>query len=263
MNALIPSGNKQRYKKRDVRDGMIGRILNDKRSCSIENNELNELIRKAKAGDGKARERIVYSFSQVAFKQAMNYPRHCDTEEYFQLALIEFSKAIDSFDETRGYKFFPYAVTCIKNKHYAERLNGKTAIKIPSWAKSVPHQMTLSPNPSSSFTGLDGFSSNRTIEEVISLESEVDNDRDGPINSEQVNLIVSAAMKKVLRKNSKNPRLGLWKEIASRRLLADEPATLEELGQENNLTRESIRLHEKKILKELINVLPKDAAQAI
>lgn len=93
-----------------------------------------ELILKAKAGDGEAKEKVIMSNLRLVAKIALHY---CKSGIYYldliQEGTIGLITAIDKFDVSKGYKFSTYATWWIK-KEIIDALKKKVnMIKIPNY----------------------------------------------------------------------------------------------------------------------------------
>lgn len=94
------------------RSNNLQRFYQDVRSYELltPEEEVN-LIIKAQAGDGKARERLINSNLRFCISTAKYY-QSCGLalEDLIQDAVYGFQKAINRFDVTKGFKFISYAV---------------------------------------------------------------------------------------------------------------------------------------------------------
>ncbi len=75
---------------------------------------LRDLIRKARAGDEMAKQRVILANVGLARKAAFKYWREAsnpnlDVRDLFQEALIGINRAVELFDPDRGYTFSTYA----------------------------------------------------------------------------------------------------------------------------------------------------------
>lgn len=76
--------------------------------------EAKELLRKAKQGDGQARERLINCNLRLVFNLVRRFEnRGYELEDLFQIGTIGLMKAIDKFDLTFDVKFSTYAVPMI------------------------------------------------------------------------------------------------------------------------------------------------------
>lgn len=76
--------------------------------------EMRELLKKAQAGDGDARERLVNCNLKLVFNLVQRFNnRGYELEDLFQIGCIGLMKAIDKFDLNYDVKFSTYAVPMI------------------------------------------------------------------------------------------------------------------------------------------------------
>ena len=76
--------------------------------------EMLALIRQAKGGDERAKERLLcenVSLIKCIVKRYLN--KGVEYDDLFQLASLGFIKAVDGFDESYGVRFSTYAVPMI------------------------------------------------------------------------------------------------------------------------------------------------------
>ncbi|OPY59034.1 MAG: RNA polymerase sigma-F factor [Pelotomaculum sp. PtaU1.Bin035] len=80
----------------------------------LKDREMRELLSKAKAGDGYARDRLVNCNLKLVFNLVKRFQnRGFELEDLFQIGCIGLIKAIDKFDPTYDVKFSTYAVPMI------------------------------------------------------------------------------------------------------------------------------------------------------
>lgn len=80
----------------------------------LSDNEMQELLRKAKEGDSNARERLINCNLKLVFNLVQRFEnRGHDLEDLFQIGTIGLMKAIDKFDLNYNVKFSTYAVPMI------------------------------------------------------------------------------------------------------------------------------------------------------
>ena len=76
--------------------------------------EMRDLLKRAQAGDGDARERLVNCNLKLVFNLVQRFSnRGYELEDLFQIGCIGLMKAIDKFDLTYDVKFSTYAVPMI------------------------------------------------------------------------------------------------------------------------------------------------------
>ncbi|MDD3654529.1 MAG: RNA polymerase sporulation sigma factor SigF [Desulfotomaculaceae bacterium] len=80
----------------------------------LKDREMKELLSKAKAGDGYARDRLVNCNLKLVFNLVKRFQnRGYELEDLFQIGCIGLIKAIDKFDSSYDVKFSTYAVPMI------------------------------------------------------------------------------------------------------------------------------------------------------
>lgn len=95
---------------------MTGRLseMNLPRFPLLTNDETQELIAKAKAGDEEARERVINCNLRLVFNLVQRFSnRGYEPEDLFQIGTIGLMKAIDKFDQSFQVKFSTYAVPMV------------------------------------------------------------------------------------------------------------------------------------------------------
>lgn len=97
---------------------MINRVLisgvNTSNLPKLKNEEMQELIKKLKAGDEFAREQFVVANLRLVLSVIQRFSSHGDkSDDMFQVGCVGLLKAIDNFDESLNVKFSTYAVPMI------------------------------------------------------------------------------------------------------------------------------------------------------
>lgn len=95
---------------------MAGRLsdMNLPRFPLLSNDEVQELLVQAKAGDEAARERIIHCNLRLVFHLIQRFSdRGYEMEDLFQIGTIGLMKAIDKFDTSFHVRFSTYAVPMI------------------------------------------------------------------------------------------------------------------------------------------------------
>ncbi|MBQ3509218.1 MAG: RNA polymerase sporulation sigma factor SigF [Peptococcaceae bacterium] len=95
---------------------MAGRLsdMNLPRFPLLSNDEVQALLKQAKAGDDAARERLINCNLRLVFNLIQRFAgRGCEMEDLFQIGTIGLMKAIDKFDTTYDVRFSTYAVPMI------------------------------------------------------------------------------------------------------------------------------------------------------
>lgn len=97
---------------------MINRVfisgVNTSNLPKLKNEEMQELIKKLKAGDEFAREQFVVANLRLVLSVIQRFSSHGDkSDDMFQVGCVGLLKAIDNFDESLNVKFSTYAVPMI------------------------------------------------------------------------------------------------------------------------------------------------------
>lgn len=95
---------------------MTGRLseMNLPRFPLLTNDEVQDLLVKAKGGDEEARERLINCNLRLVFNLVQRFAnRGYEQEDLFQIGTIGLMKAIDKFDQSYQVKFSTYAVPMI------------------------------------------------------------------------------------------------------------------------------------------------------
>ena len=83
----------------------------------LDSAEEKEFFRKARAGDAKAREKLIeHNLRLVAHIVKKYYSSSASTEDLMSIGTIGLIKAIDSFDINKGARFATYASKCLQNE---------------------------------------------------------------------------------------------------------------------------------------------------
>ncbi|MGI6552803.1 MAG: RNA polymerase sporulation sigma factor SigF [Bacillota bacterium] len=95
---------------------MVSRLseMNLPRYPLLSDQEIMDLLKKAQAGDGAAREKLINCNLKLVFNLVQRFEnRGYELEDLFQIGTIGLIKAIDKFDFAYGVKFSTYAVPMI------------------------------------------------------------------------------------------------------------------------------------------------------
>ncbi|GAW91351.1 RNA polymerase sporulation sigma factor SigF [Calderihabitans maritimus] len=95
---------------------MVARLseMNIPRFPLLSDEEMEELLKKAKAGDQKAREKLINCNLKLVFNLVQRFEnRGYELEDLFQVGTIGLMKAVDKFDPSFNVKFSTYAVPMI------------------------------------------------------------------------------------------------------------------------------------------------------
>ena len=102
--------------------------------------EMNELFKKVKAGDTKAREALVNGNLKLVLSILKKFNKHVDNmDDLFQIGCIGLLKAIDNFDLSYGVKFSTYCVPMIQGevKRY---LRDNNSIRVSRSVKDLAYR---------------------------------------------------------------------------------------------------------------------------
>ncbi len=88
--------------------------VNTARLMTLTSEEKTELLKKTKAGDRRAREKLISGNLRLVLSIIQRFQGKCDdADDLFQVGCIGLIKAIDHFDTEIGVKFSTYAVPMI------------------------------------------------------------------------------------------------------------------------------------------------------
>ena len=102
--------------------------------------EMNELFKRVKNGDTKAREELVNGNLKLVLSILKKFSKHVDNmDDLFQIGCIGLLKAIDNFDLSYGVKFSTYCVPMIQGevKRY---LRNNNSIRVSRSVKDLAYK---------------------------------------------------------------------------------------------------------------------------
>ena len=102
--------------------------------------EMNELFKRVKNGDTKAREELVNGNLKLVLSILKKFSKHVDNmDDLFQIGCIGLLKAIDNFDLSYGVKFSTYCVPMIQGevKRY---LRDNNSIRVSRSVKDLAYK---------------------------------------------------------------------------------------------------------------------------
>ena len=240
-----------------------------------------ELCEKAKKGDKAAKNKIVEANLRFVVKVAKKYQNHgLDLTDLISEGNIGLMTAIEKFEPERGYHFISYAVWWI-NQSILKALSEKSrAIRLPlnranelvrieyasnlingtlSEAEEVEQisQMLNMPQSrvrellsiSNGMVSLDAKVSSKESDNTSLSDYFEDHTYDGP-EASTVNKALKADMNKLLKTLKPNEAKVIRLRYGLNGL---KPMSLQEIGQECNLTKERVRQIEKKAIFRLQN----------
>lgn len=243
--------------------------------CVESERERHQTIARAKG----ARERMIVSNVRLVLSVAAKYQRLCDTslEDLFQEGMIGLMKAVERFDHTRGFKFSTYATWWIRQSitraiadkgqlvrfpvHVVERINKfKRAQRIltrmrdgrPPSLRNLADELGWDPGKVQFISELARCSpvsmeSNPVSGSDLTLADTLVSEEPRPDEIAQAE-DVAAHVRSVLSDLTSRER-----DIVEKRfgILRNDEMTLEQIGQQYELTRERIRQIESKALRKL------------
>lgn len=267
---------------------LVSLYLEDIRKYKLlKREEEEELLKKAKAGDESAKERLILCNLRLVVSIAKNYiykeMNFIDLISEGNLGLIY---AIEKFDTTKGYRFSTYAVWWIKQAITKAIINKGRGIRIPSYKydlfskinkiisenlfetgeypdeKDVANKLGISDKKVKKILQefQEVISLNVEVGENIYLEDTIRNEDKVDIEEQLVNECGKEKVNEII--NMLDDR---EKEILKKRYGLDgyDIHTLEEIGESFNITRERVRQLEKKTLTKLRKKYRKDLREIV
>lgn len=236
--------------------------------------EEEELIKKAKSGDEEAKKSLTLSNLRLVVKMAKNYlNKGLSFIDLISEGNIGLIKAIDKFDQEKGFRFSTYAVWWIKQAISKAVINKGREIRIPSYKYDLLNKINAAISSSiiekSSYPTIAEISkkiglTEKQVESVlvefqdlISLSTPIGDEIVLEDVVEQDGLTLEDEVLTAIIKEDINKTLETLKErereiLILRYGLNDEaPKTLEEVGNLFDITRERVRQIEKKALSKL------------
>jgi RNA polymerase primary sigma factor len=187
---------------------------------------------RAQAGDIPARKELAARNVSLVISTAKVYARMAPIEDLVGEGNIGLMQAIDKFDPSKGFRFATYARWWIRAAMTAY-LDRSTSVvrngELADYSLDAPTKQGIPESTEAGDPLLDSLVDSKplSLEALESLEQRND---------------VSAALERV------KARLGaLGWDVLRERLMSDEPLTLRELGERWNLSREGVRLAEKRV----------------
>jgi len=267
---------------------LVSSYLKDIRKYKIlEKSEEEILLTKAKAGDAEAKNQLIVCNLRLVVSVAKNYMskgmNFIDLISEGNLGLIH---AIDKFDLSKGYRFSTYAVWWIKQSITKAVINKGREIRIPSYKYDLFNKVNkvimknfvkdgnyITEEEIAKELGIKVQKVKNIMQEfqeILSLNMEVGENiylEDTLVNSSSKNL-----EEKIIEKLGKERVHQILdtldmreREILKRRYGLDgyDINTLEEIGDEFNITRERVRQLEKKTLTKLRKKYNKDLEELL
>ncbi len=182
-------------------------------------------------------------------------------EEIYHFAMIGLWNALQTYDKTRGASFFTYANKCIYYSIIRELGKENEFMGTGSYEKFIEYQSFCKKYeekkgclPSQEEISLELGITPSKVEQFENLSispvslDEIDIKEEAQEDLEQIYLKKERRLEvhEVLRELD-----AYSQEIIRRRYLSFEPVSLQKIGEEHNITKEAVRLQEKKALKQL------------
>jgi len=211
-------------------------------------------------GDTQARDTLVRYHLRMARSFARHYARHGSSfDDLVQEASLALLRAAESFDPGRSVRFSTYAAYWIR-----ARLQRAVA-KWRSHAYTAPAYLAYATNASK----VAGRAQN--LRPTLSLDAPADNDGGASLADKVPTTAESVEQQVAGREARTHLRRAMAKAIdqlgdarvtvlCQRRLLSEEPVTLEVLGEELHLSREGVRNLETKLVRQIKKALREQAA---
>jgi RNA polymerase primary sigma factor len=227
-----------------------------------------QLSRRTKAGDKRARQRLIEKNLKLVVSVAKKYRGYgLPFEDLIQEGNIELMKAVEKYDPERGFRFSTYATWWIRQAIQRAVADKSRAIRVPAHMREKIRKTVRTQNQLSGELGHDptdeevaerlGWSADevREVKKVVSDPVSLDR----PLNSEEGasslgNLIEderASDTPDIVIREAEEARLGeavgglpeRHRHVLVRRYGLDErkPATLAEVGDELKMSRERVR----------------------
>lgn len=236
--------------------GPLGRTITAEQECI--------LARRAHKGDTVARDILVEKNTGIVKKMVHTRSRDsCHLEDLYQQGMLGLLRAVETFDPARGLRFTTYAVHWIRastNRYRTKQLDQES----PAISDDV-----LGKNESIFGTRRDGSQFRRRLDSysIDNLLVRADGDESGEsilrlpdtgaalaeqTEQKQRDLKVREILVDIAGEAENyvaTNRTSLWTQLVFDRLLSDEPLTLQQVGNQHDMSREGARLMEQRILR--------------
>lgn len=128
----------------DRSDSLLNAYLRDiSRYKILEYSEVNDLIKKAQAGDKKAREKVITSNLRFVVTVAKQFQgRGIPLMDLISVGNLGIAKAVDRFDPERGVTFLSYAIWWIKQSIYNSIYWQGKSIRLPMSQQLLVNSIT-------------------------------------------------------------------------------------------------------------------------
>jgi RNA polymerase primary sigma factor len=249
-------------------ESLAGYLRRIRRGGLLTHREEIDLGRRVKAGDRRAREKLIEKNLRLVVSVAKRYRGYgLPLEDLIQEGNIGLMKAVERFDPDLGYRFSTYATWWIRQAVQRATDDKGRTIRVPVHMRNkirkasrayselyVEYEREPTEEEVASRLGWEVEQvrlANNAMQDAASLDQPVSVEDTAPslgdsVEDEQVSDILGAAMHELEMAQLKEAIEGLSERIRYvlvRRYGLDgaEPATLVELGDELNLTRERVR----------------------
>ena len=128
----IEMQNDEKYTNLDNEITIIYNTIRNKPILSFD--EIKELFNKYKAGDKKAKEKIIESNLKLVFKIAINFSKYTSflkVSDLYQEGYLGLDRAVETYDPSLGYRFTTWATLWIRQSIQRARSNTEREIRIP------------------------------------------------------------------------------------------------------------------------------------
>lgn len=261
----------------DIGDSMEMYLNRIGRWSLLEADEEKDLARRAKAGDEKAKLRLVESNLKLVVSVAKVYSRSgLPLPDLIQEGNIGLIKAVDAFDPEKGFRFSTYAVAWIRQAITRAIERQGRAIRVPSYVIQAIRKLHKT---GSAFTSQWGREPSvdelvelmqmprekvirllEASEALVSLDEGVKDDGTTPLMERLTQCRTSDPEEDALHKEGIDVlhQLICWLSPQERLIIEKRfglkdgvTATLQEIGQQLHITRERVRQLEARALKKL------------
>jgi RNA polymerase sigma factor (sigma-70 family) len=209
----------------------MGGFLRSVALPKLEQAEVVELIGKAQKGDKRARDRLIRSHIPFVLSEARKHSRTFDdvVEDLESEGLIGLDRAIDSFDAAKGVTFLTYASHWIRARVRRE-LADSAVVHVPTGSPLAETMAVRSGTVSMDGLAEDGLGSASIFGAPAAQQPEA-----------QVAEAEGWADARVLIEKLLGELPTAVRQVAMRRLLSEDPPTIEALAKEFGMKREAVR----------------------
>ena len=112
------------------------------------------------------RDKLILDNINLIYYVLKQYGLYKSTDEYYDICMIGLVKAANTFDESKGYTFSTYGISCIRSELFGYLRKEKNNKRIANY-KTISLDTTVYENEGKEITLLDTLSSDTDIEEEI------------------------------------------------------------------------------------------------